>query len=60
MGCQALMNYLYPRFFAVHDLADETAFPDPVTGRLALPAFLPASYLWMEPDGAYLIGKRHN
>lgn len=50
------MAYLYPRAVAVHDLRPNTAFPDPTTGRLSLPAPMPDSYLWMEPDGAYLMG----
>lgn len=56
MGVAALMAYLYPRVIPVHDLAPDAAFADAVTGRLVLPTFIPASYLWMEPDGAYLMG----
>ncbi|KAG8939549.1 COPII coat Sec23p-Sfb3p heterodimer component [Tulasnella sp. 424] len=54
-GASSLMAYLYPRAVAVHDLRPTTAFPDPTTGRLSLPAPMPNSYLWMEPDGAYLM-----
>lgn len=54
-GASSLMAYLYPRAVAVHDLRPNTAFPDPTTGRLSLPAPMPDSYLWMEPDGAYLM-----
>ncbi|KAG8921373.1 COPII coat Sec23p-Sfb3p heterodimer component [Tulasnella sp. 417] len=54
-GVSSLMLYLYPRTVAVHDLRSSIAFPDPRTGRLSLPAPMPNSYLWMEPDGAYLM-----
>lgn len=54
-GVSSLMSYLYPRTVAVHDLRSSIAFPDPRTGRLSLPAPMPNSYLWMEPDGAYLM-----
>lgn len=57
MGVASLMTYLYPRFIAVHDLTSDVAFPDSVSGELVLPTPMPASYLWMEPDGAYLAGE---
>ncbi|KAG9014795.1 COPII coat Sec23p-Sfb3p heterodimer component [Tulasnella sp. 427] len=55
LGAAGLMSYIYPRTVAVHDLPNNVAFPDVRTGRLSLPAPMPNCYLWMEPDGAYLM-----
>lgn len=55
MGTRELLFHLYPRMFAVHDLAYDVAIPDE-RGWIPLPTFMRPSYLHMEGHGAYLIG----
>jgi hypothetical protein len=55
MSAQAIMNYLYPRLLALHDLDDAIALPDS-DGHIAYPAHMRASYVFMEAHGIYLIG----
>lgn len=50
----AVINLLYPRLLAIHDLAEEVGFPGP-NGRLKLPSFMRASYAYMVAEGAYLL-----
>jgi len=50
----AIMNLLYPRMLAIHDLAENTGFPG-ANGRLRLPRFMRLSYNYMVPEGAYLL-----
>ncbi|KAM0748281.1 hypothetical protein T439DRAFT_291785 [Meredithblackwellia eburnea MCA 4105] len=53
-GVAATVGLLYPRMFPIHTLPDDVGFADE-TGRLVLPSLIRASYLRMEPHGAYLI-----
>jgi protein transport protein SEC24 len=58
MSCQNVMNYLYPRVLALHDLDDRIALPDPEHGgRIWFPTHMRASYTWMEGHGIYLLGE---
>ena len=59
MSPSSMMTYLYPRITAIHDLSPEAALPDPSTGRLVLPAYMAATYVRMEANGAYLLGESH-
>jgi protein transport protein SEC24 len=57
MGCQSIMNYVYPRVLALHDLDDKIALPDANhEGRIWYPSHTRASYVWMEGHGIYLVG----
>lgn len=56
MGVDSMMTYVYPRMLAVHDLASYVGVPDPQTGWVPMPAYQPASYVYMQAHGAYLIG----
>lgn len=52
------MQHLYPPLLALHDLEDDTALPDPTTGRLSLPALMRNSHIYMAGHGIYLVGKQ--
>ncbi|KDQ07328.1 hypothetical protein BOTBODRAFT_38857 [Botryobasidium botryosum FD-172 SS1] len=54
MGVGILMPHLYPRMIAVHDLADDAAFPNE-EGKLRMPFPMRLTYREMEAHGAYLI-----
>jgi protein transport protein SEC24 len=51
-----LMQYLYPRLLALHDLRDDVAIPHPETGKVQWPTLMRASHIYMEGHGVYLIG----
>lgn len=54
LSVNGIMNLLYPRMLAVHDLASNVGFLGD-NGRLRLPSFMRASYAFMVADGAYLL-----
>ena len=54
LGVNGIMNLLYPRMLAVHDLAPDVGFLG-TNGRLRLPAFMRASYAYMVAEGAYIL-----
>lgn len=56
LGVNGIMNLLYPRMLAVHDLAADVGFLGS-HGRLRLPAFMRASYAYMVAEGAYILCK---
>jgi hypothetical protein len=64
MSPRTLMNYLYPRLLALHDLDDHIALPQLITNddgttaeRILMPECMRNSYFQMESGGLYLIGK---
>lgn len=63
MSARTLMNYLYPRLLALHDLDDSIALPQMVENedgtlseRILMPSCMRDSYFLMEAGGVYLIG----
>ncbi|KAF8328183.1 uncharacterized protein EI90DRAFT_3281390 [Cantharellus anzutake] len=46
---------LYPKMFALHDLDSFVGMPDPNTGWIPIPRYIPASHKFMESHGIYLI-----
>ncbi|KAI8447533.1 Sec23/Sec24 trunk domain-containing protein [Phakopsora pachyrhizi] len=55
MGAGATLLMIYPRMVPIHQLSDEVGSINPNNGRLKLAPLMRASYLRMEPDGAYLL-----
>ena len=47
--------YLYPRIYAIHNLAPEDCFPSAETGQLVLPPSMRASFGYVEEGGAYIV-----
>ena len=56
MSIRALMQHLYPRLLALHDLEEDFALPHQATGRISLPAIMRDSHIYMEANGIYIIG----
>ncbi|KAG8846854.1 COPII coat Sec23p-Sfb3p heterodimer component [Tulasnella sp. 330] len=54
-GVTPTISRLYPRIISVHNLPQKVGIPDPGTGRLTLAYRTPASYAYLEADGAYLL-----
>ena len=50
-----LMQYIYPRFYSLHDMPDECGIPDPTTGEILLPPSMNLSSERIHPYGLYLI-----
>ena len=64
MSPRTLMNYLYPRLVALHDLDNEIALPQmletpegTVIEKVRMPSCIRSSYFFMEANGVYLIGE---
>ena len=57
MNLRSLIYHLYPFVIALHDLSDDIALPDPVTGKIDFPSPMRASYLFMRGNGLYLMGR---
>ncbi|KAF4564514.1 COPII coat Sec23p-Sfb3p heterodimer component [Pleurotus pulmonarius] len=55
MGVRELVQYLYPRMMALHDLDDTIALPNPNTGEICWPSMMRNSHLFMQANGIYLI-----
>lgn len=55
MPTPALMKYLYPDFYALHELPEEAGLPDPETGAIILPPRLNLTGEQMRGHGLYLI-----
>ncbi|RPD55953.1 sec24-like protein [Lentinus tigrinus ALCF2SS1-6] len=54
MSARSVMQHLYPRMLALHDLNDDIALPG-ANGRVDLPSLMRPSHLFMESHGVYLI-----
>ncbi|KAF2271666.1 COPII component protein [Westerdykella ornata] len=50
-----MMQYIYPRFYSLHDMPDAAGVPDPTTGEIVLPAPINLSSERIVPYGLYLI-----
>ena len=57
MSARSIMQHLYPRLLAVHDLDNEIALPN-AEGRIEMPSLMRDSYTFMEAHGVYLAGER--
>jgi protein transport protein SEC24 len=49
------MQYIYPRFYSLHDMPDNVGIPDPDTNEVVLPPPLNLSSERLVPYGLYLI-----
>lgn len=54
-GISAMIQYLYPKLLALHDLTNDICIPDPAGTQMRLPSLMRCSYIWMENNGIYLI-----
>jgi protein transport protein SEC24 len=50
-----LMQYIYPRFYSIHDMPDNSGIPDPETSEIVLPPPMNLSSERIVPFGLYLI-----
>jgi protein transport protein SEC24 len=50
-----LMQYIYPRFYSIHDMPDNCGTPDPETNQIVLPPPMNLSSERIVPFGLYLI-----
>jgi protein transport protein SEC24 len=50
-----LMQYIYPRFYSLHDMPDTAGMPDPATNTVVLPPPMNLSSERIVPYGLYLI-----
>lgn len=51
-----MIQYLYPKLMALHDLTNDVCIPDPAGTQMRLPSLMRCSYIWMENNGIYMIG----
>lgn len=63
MPTRSLLQHIYPRFMALHDLTDDIALSSTeVIGSndsLKMPSLMRDTYTNMLADGIYLIGERY-
>jgi len=50
-----MMQYIYPKFYSLHDMPDTAGTPDETTGEIVLPAPMNLSSERIVPYGLYLI-----
>lgn len=50
-----MIQYIYPKFFSLHDMPDNAGVPDPATGEIILPPPCNLSSERIVPYGLYLI-----
>lgn len=50
-----MIQYIYPRFYSLHDMPDDAGTPHPETGEIALPPACNLSSERIVPYGLYLI-----
>lgn len=50
-----MIQYIYPKFFSLHDMPDNAGVPDPATGEIILPLPCNLSSERIVPYGLYLI-----
>ena len=54
------MQYIYPRFFSLHDMPDNAGVPDPDTGEIVMPPAQNLSSGTFVPYGLYLLDDGQN
>ncbi|KAJ9648727.1 COPII subunit [Coniosporium tulheliwenetii] len=50
-----MIQYIYPKFYSLHDMPDNAGVPDPQTGEIMLPPAMNLSSERIVPHGLYLI-----
>lgn len=50
-----MIQYIYPKFYSLHDMPDDAGLPNPQTGEITLPPPMNLSSERMESYGLYLI-----
>jgi len=56
MPVRNIIQYLYPPLLALHDLSNDIAIPNFLTGHTSFPSLMRDSHMFMTSNGVYVIG----